>query len=201
MWRCTLKALAPSVFGLAEGRVGIAVDRGERHCQIRAGVLKDQCFIPPRDMPVRDDRQLLDVKLDRLDTILGNGCRVGQHDRDRLADIAHPVQGDDRLAERLGSGRCLQPQRDFRHHADPDLGCSDHRMHAGERQSRLCIDCANAAMCQWAAQDSGMQHPVSRKVGNVFAAPAQKTQILDTLNRGADVAVYGRYGHGVLPLR
>jgi hypothetical protein len=38
-----------------------------------------------------------------------------------------------------------------------------------------------------------MQHPLTHQVSNVSAAPAQKAQILDPLDRGADVAIDG--GH------
>ena len=68
---------------------------------------------------------------------------VGQHDGERLADVAHLVVGDHRLLERLELRQRLQPHRDDRHPARHVLG-GDDRVHAGtlaappRRRSRRC---------------------------------------------------------------
>ena len=107
------EARPPGIFGLAKSRVGIAANRSELRRQVAAGLLEQKRLIPSRDMPVRDDRQLLDVERNHFD----------------------PVLGDGRLPERLGRGRGLQPQGDARYGAN--LGSGDHRMHAADRQRRL----------------------------------------------------------------
>jgi hypothetical protein len=50
-----------------------------------------------------------------------------------------------------------------------------------------------------AAQDGGMQHPLAREVGNIFAAPAQEAQILDAFDRGSNVSIDS--GHDLSVLR
>ena len=83
----------------------------------------------PGSAPIRDRRQLLDVEVDRADTVLGQRGAVRQHDRDRLADIADAVGGDHRLQEPLRPGQRQQTQRDSRHRADFFRG--DDGPHAG----------------------------------------------------------------------
>ena len=58
---------------------------------------------------------------------------------------------------------------------------------------------ANAAVCDGAAQDRGVQHSVALQIADELAAAAQKTQIFDPLDRAADVAV--RPDHGLSPFR
>ena len=66
-------------------------------------------------MAVGDRRQRLDVDVDGVERILGERGAVGQHDRDRLADIADLVVRDHRLLERLEGRQRLQPHRNDRH--------------------------------------------------------------------------------------
>lgn len=54
-------------------------------------------------------------------------------------------------------------------------------------------------MRDWAAQDRRVQHSVTREVGDVFAAPAQEAEILDSLDWGTDIAV--DEGHDLSALR
>jgi hypothetical protein len=148
-------------------------------------------------VPVGNDRQLLDIERDLFDTVLGERCTIGQHDRDRFADIANPLRGNDRLTERLRGRRGLQPERYSWHGAD--LGRGDHGVHAADCQRRLRGDGANTGMCNRAAHDGRMQHSVTREVGDVFAAPAQEAEILDPLDWGTDIAV--DEGHDLSALR
>jgi hypothetical protein len=71
-------------------------------------------------------------------------------------------------------------------------------MYTADRQCRLCVEGLDPAMCDRAAQNGRMQHPLAHEVGHIFAAPAQEPQILDPLYRGADIAV--DEGHGSSPL-
>jgi hypothetical protein len=79
-----------------------------------------------------------------------------------------------------------------------DLGRRDHRPDAVDGQSRPDLERPDATMCDRAAQDGRMQHPLTQDVADKFAAPAQEAQILDPFDRRADIAV--GEGH-VSPLR
>jgi hypothetical protein len=48
-----------------------------------------------------------------------------------------------------------------------------------------------------AAQDRGMQHALASQIADKFAAASQKAQILDSLDRAADVTVGPDHGLSV----
>src|SRR5262249_37773450 len=56
-------------------------------------------------------------------------------------------------------------------------------------QRGTCIDGADAAVGERAAQDRGVQRPDGRHVVDELPAAAQETQILDALDRAADEGV------------
>jgi hypothetical protein len=55
-------------------------------------------------VPIRDGRQLFDIESDRAEPVLGQRRAVGQHDGDRLTNIAHAVGRDHWLQEALRAG-------------------------------------------------------------------------------------------------
>ena len=81
----------------------------------------------------------------------------------------------------------------------PMLFRRDDGAHAryGKRGGR--VEAANAAMRDRAAQDRRMQHALAPQIADKFAAAAQKAQILDPLDRAADIAV--RPDHGLSAFR
>jgi hypothetical protein len=73
-------------------------------------------------------RQWLDGERDRIEGVLCGGGRLGQHDRDGLAHVAHLVVGDDGLLERLEGRRGVLPQRNDGDRG-ADLGRRDDAVH------------------------------------------------------------------------
>ena len=144
---------------------------------------------------IRYRRQLFNIQRDRPDPVLGECGAVGQDDRDGLTDIAHAVDRDNRLQKPLGSGQGQKAQWDRRDR--PDLSCRDDSAHAGDGVRSGCVDSAKAAMRARAAQDRGMQHALAPQIADKFAAAAQKAQILDSLDRAADVTVGPNHGLSV----
>ena len=102
-------------------------------------------------------RQRLVVDLDQLAGVLGDVARVGDHHRDRLADMAHPV-------DREGKIRHRRPHhaRDRPDHAG-ELRPGDDADHAGQRQRARCVDPADAGVRVRRAQDGGMLEPGHRR--------------------------------------
>ena len=139
-------------------------------------------------------RQRLDVDRDRLQRVLGERRAVGHHDRDRLADVAHLADGDDRLLVALELGQRLLPQRNVRHVAD--IGRRDHGVHARPRARRRRVDRADAAVRDRAAQDHRMQHFLADEIVDVLSAPGEKAEVLDALDRAADEGVPARVAWG-----
>jgi hypothetical protein len=114
-------------------------------------------------------------RLAQLDPVIAPAVRNAEHAVDR----------DNRLQKPLGSGQGQKAQWDRRDR--PDLSCRDDSAHAGDGVRSGCVDSAKAAMRARAAQDRGMQHALAPQIADKFAAAAQKAQILDSLDRAADV--------------
>ena len=64
----------------------------------------------------------------------------------------------------------------------------------GMASAALASTAANAAMRDRAAQDGRMQHALAPQIADELAAAAQKAQILDPLDRAADIAVGPDHG-------
>ncbi len=189
--------LAPDVVGIAKRRVSVTLDPSKDHRSVCAGFLKQQDVASPGSPPMRNRRQLLDIECDRTEPVLGQRRAVAQHDRDRLADIAHAVGRDYRLQKPLGPGQGQKAQRDARH--GPDLRCRDDGAHPAYGKRGGGVDCGDEAVRDGAAQDGRMQHALALQIADKLAAAAQKAQILDPLDRAADIAV--RPDHGWLAFR
>jgi len=157
------------------------------HRGVCAGVFKQQNVIALGGVPIRDGRQLFDLEGDRADPVLGQCRAVTQHDRDRLADIAHAVGRDDWLQKALRAGQGQKTQRDARH--GPDVLRGDDGAHPcyGERGGR--VQGSDEAVRNGAAQDGRMQHVLALQITDELAAAAQKARILDPLDRAADIPV------------
>ena len=130
----------------------------------------------------------LDVERDGVERILGGAGAFGQHDRDRLPDIADLAVGDDRLFERLERRRGFLPQRNPRDRR-ADVGRGDDGVDAGPRAGGAGLDAADAPVRDRAAQDHGVQKIIAGEVVDELAASAQEAKILDPFDRAADKGV------------
>jgi hypothetical protein len=133
-------------------------------------------------------RQGFDVERDRLQRILGRRRAVGDHDRDRLADIADLAVRDHRLLMGFERRHLFLPERYLRDGAEhrAHVRRGDDGLHAGADARSRGVDGDDAAMRHRAAQDRCMQQTVAHEVVDILAAAAQETQILDALDRAAD---------------
>jgi hypothetical protein len=62
-------------------------------------------------------------------------------------------------------------------------------VNARHRQRRRCVDRFDFRVGDGASEDRGVPLPVAPNVVDVFATPAQKAEILDALDRRADVGI------------
>ncbi len=182
------KPFAPDVIRPRESGVGIAAHAAQREREIGPCRLEQQDPVHRSGSAVHDRRQRLDIGRDRIERILGGGGAGRQHQCERLADIAHLVAGDDGLLERLERGRGFLTQR-YRGDGSADLGRGDDGEHTGACQRGAGLDRADAAVCQRAAQDGGMEKVAAHEIVDELAAPAQKASILDALDRAADQGI------------
>ncbi len=85
------------------------------------------------------------VHVDQFGRVLALIAVLGQHDRDRLPDVAHPVGGQQRLGGRPGRrGQVIGVRR------------GQHRDHAGAVQRLFDVDAGDLGMCHRAAHE---RHP------------------------------------------
>ena len=117
---------------------------------------------------------------DQLGSLLGDVRIGGEHDRDRLADIMHLVDGQDRLiVERravIGLGD------DLAH-----VFGRDDAVDAGHCLGRAGVDRLDAAMGNGAAEDLSVQHAGQAHGVGVFGAPGDLLARLDPGQRAADL--------------
>src|ERR1051326_8998644 len=149
--------------------------------------------MPSRGPAIRDRRQFFEIQDDRPDPVLGDRSAIRQNDRDWLADITHAIGGDHWLKKPLSPRQWEETQRDGRDRAD--LRRRDDGPNAGNKAHRIRVEIANSAMRDRAAQDGSVQHSLALQIAHKLASAAQKPQILDPLDRAADVTV--RPDHGL----
>jgi hypothetical protein len=106
---------------------------------------------------VEDGRKLLVLCCDKRDGLLGQVRIFGQHDRDRLADIAHFLMGEDRLVMKC------RPIVRIRNYVEHVLD-RDHAENARELAGGTRVDLADAAMRDGAAENLPVQHSRRPKI-------------------------------------
>ena len=112
---------------------------------------------------VEDRRQLLVLGDDQLRRLLGDVRIGGEHDRDRLADIVHLADGEDRL---VVEGRAVIGLGDDLAHV---VG-GDDAVDAGHLLGRAGVDRLDAAVGDGAAEDLSVQHAGQPHGVGVFGA-------------------------------
>ena len=191
-----LESFAPDIGGRLERCLRVPAQAGERQRAIAGSALEQQrCPLPffpclrervgVRAGTIHHRRQGLDVERDRIERVLGGRRAFCQHERDRLADIAHFLVRDHGLLVRLELGRGFLAQRNRRYRR-ADFRRRDHGMHAGPRPRRGGVDRADAPMGDGTAQDRRVQQVLVGEVVDVLAAAAQEAKILEPLHRAAD---------------
>ena len=110
---------------------------------------------------VIDGGELVVVGFDQLRGALGDVRIGGEHDRDRLTDIAHLVEREDRLVVKRGAVIGLRDER-------ADILAGDDPVHAGKRPRRAGLDARDAAMRNGAADDLAVQHAGETQAVHVF---------------------------------
>ena len=123
------KRLAVHVRRVLEGARRVAAHAGERERAVAPRGVEQQAMIARGGGAARDRRQWLDGERDRIEGVLCGAGRLRQHDRDRLAHVAHLVVGDHGLLERPERRGRILPQRNGGD-GGADLGRRDDAVHA-----------------------------------------------------------------------
>ena len=116
----------------------------------------------------------------------------GEHRRDRLADIAHAVGREHRLAIRLQPLDAAFAEIDRRHVGD--VGGGPHRDDARQRPRRRGVDGDDPAMGDLRADDPHVKLMRKRDVAGKAPAPGDQRRVFEPRHRLADIFV-GLRGH------
>jgi hypothetical protein len=132
-------------------------------------------------------RQFVHLDDDALGGVLGPVGVVGEHHRERLADVAHPATPEQRLPVRHELLDPIVAKIDGGHIGEVLAGPD--RDHAGRGQRIGNIDALDASMRQRRAQHAHMKLTCERHVGGEQAAPAHQRRVLDARDGGTDNAL------------
>ncbi len=210
-------AVARGVFGDAAARLhGVGGEPVDHHAvtdHVRRGGerLRDRCpvagdmgeglvvraALPHRDraghdrvLGGRDRGQHLVVDLDRFGRVLRLLQRLGDDEGDGIADIAHPLAGEERLRRGEGGAAVAPLARRLRAlGAEPAhrlVLAGEHQQHAGHRPCGVGGDRHDAGMAVRRAQHIAAHLPGDRHVVDITAGAADQIRVLLARDRLAD---------------
>ena len=160
----------------------IAVRLFHERCLGRTAVLE----LAGRRAGVEDDRQFVDRDRDEIGSVLRHIGIGREHRRNRIADIAHPPRGQDRLTVGCQSFDAGQPEIDRR-----DVGnvgeCPD-RHDARQGPGHAGVDRPDVAVRVGRPHHPHMQHMRKNDIGGEPAAPGHQRPVLEARNRASDEA-------------
>ena len=139
-------------------REGLLVWRGARHAArdvVTVCLVHDDVGVLGLG-EVGDRGQRFVVDVDEFDRVLGDVTVVGDDERDRIADELHLALGQ-RRARRVGDVLARDRVPGLLDVGVQILG-GEHRVHAGQRQRRRCVDAVDAGAGERAADEAGVQH-------------------------------------------
>ena len=115
---------------------------------------------------VEHDRQRLVLDLDQVASVLGDVAVFGDHGRDRLAVVAHLLDGDHVLDDRAGA------EGGKRRRMLGHVGACDDADHSRQRLRLRRVDLRDARVRMRAAHDRGVRHVLELDVVEVAALAA-----------------------------
>ena len=139
-------------------------------------------------------RQHAVVDRDELGGVARELARFGDDERDRVADMAHPLGGE-REARRHDQRVDRRDLRDARQRADPvggEIGGGEDAVNPGQRICRRRVDTGDLGMAVRRADDDGMELAENVDVVDKATLAAQEPVVLEPGQRAADLSVRHR---------
>ena len=170
--------------------------------EVRALLMQARRVRGERRLRVAHRRHRLDIRDDQLGGVLCGVRILGHHDRERLADVAHPIGREDRarrreqraavgiLERQLAQDRAVAGAR--------EVGRGVHREHAGQRQRRGRIDAAQPAVGMGRADHARERLARQRDVVGVAPLPPHQARVLLAMYRLADAELEVRQRDGIV---
>ena len=130
------------------------------------------------------------LDLERLAGVLGLPIAVGHDDGDRVADVTHLLQREERMRTRLHRRAVLgldQPAADQPAQAvGLDVLAGEHGQHAGHALGRGLVDAGDPGMGMRAAHEVGIGLPVLVDIVRIAASAGDEALVFPAANRDAD---------------
>jgi len=176
------EVLTPGVAGARKGGIGVATAAAPLRGDVASGLGVHQ-GAPGQGIGEGHHRfERIDLDHHLLGGILGERPTARDHQSDRLADIAHPVERDDRLQEVEQFRQCAPTQR-YRLGKRREVARLQNRDHAVRGQCRTRVQPDNSAGRECAAHDHGVMQIGAFEVVDIPAAPGQQPGILPPQQR------------------
>ena len=138
-----------------------------------------------------DMRQRLPIDVHRLGGVLRLFQRVGHHEGDRIADVAHLVARQDRIERHRDIDALQHAGRRQRPEPGGIVG-GQHQAHPGQRAHAVEIDDAEAGVRMRRAQHHRVQGGRRGEIGDVMALPAQQRVVLLARERLTETELHRR---------
>ena len=194
-----VKAARDDVIGVGAGGGVIAATLAHMGGDVAFDVVVDaRGSVDERLFQIDDRGQRLKIDGDVRKRVLGDIAALCQHDRERLADVAHLVLGERHLRaliENHAGDRRRRHQQRPRRPVRAEIGGGVDRDDARPRARRANVDGANAGVRHAAAQKRRVQHAGQFDVVDEQRLAAEQPGVLVALDRRAEAA----RAHGARP--
>ena len=183
LWRPTAEIELDHGFGAREHGVDVAIALAHDG---RLGVASRR-ELAGLGIGIEQHRQFGDVDGDEVGGVLRDVGIGGEHRRDGLADIAHAVGREHRLAVRLQPLDAAFAEIDRRHVGD--IGGGPYRDDARQRPRRRGVDGDDPAMGDLRAGEPHVKLVRKRDVAGKAPAPRHQRRVFEPRHRLADIFV------------
>ncbi len=132
-------------------------------------------------------REVVVVDPDPADRVLGDVAVLGDHERDRLADVVDLVPGQRVLGAAVDQRRVRDQQRQRLGHRAGQVVVGPHRVHALDVEHAADVDVDDPGVGVGRPEHRGVEHPLADEhVVGVPAPAAQEPLVLDAGHLGAE---------------
>jgi hypothetical protein len=139
---------------------------------------------------VEQRRHRLGLDRDEIGGVLGEVRIGGKHCRDRLADVAQPLAGEQRLA--VGAQRLDRRVAKIDRRQTGEVGRGPHRDDAGRQNGGGDVDTAQPRMRERRAHHAHVQLAREGEVGDEGAAPHEERRVLEPRQAAPQSTVHRR---------
>ena len=178
--------------GSGEHGVNVSERVGEVVEDIASGFLPHRLRRRTQGLGDGGDRwQRFVVDHDEFQAILGGVARLGDHQRNEVADVAYLVGAHRRKGRVVQTGQ--HEERRERAGKPRDVGTGEHRDDSGRPLRRRDLNALDAGMGEWATKKRRVENPRRVDVGDVAAPTREESVVLDPRDALSDESRQARW--------